>query len=203
MICVNSIFNTSGGHRAAADTCSSCNLRLYLVVVYQPDAFVVRSASYLSITAEGAAPFLSGPYHCCRCFVCRGFHGRCACGKSGLAILQIASEQAFTCALCGIVGAFIELLRVTLLLRYNLLRLFGDGWGLVVPAAFKAVVRRAERLGCVRFARISAKKCKGAQAGSFLFGLLFRASALSCSIDGRLRCGLGVTVVLFVLHCLP
>lgn len=32
----------------------------------------------------------------------------------------------------------------------------GDGWGLVAPAAFKAVVRRAERLGCVRFARISA-----------------------------------------------
>ena len=26
----------------------------------------------------------------------------------------------------------------------------------MVPAAFKAVVRRAERLGCVRFARISA-----------------------------------------------
>ena len=32
----------------------------------------------------------------------------------------------------------------------------GDGWVLVGPAAFKAVVRRAERLGCVRFARISA-----------------------------------------------
>ncbi len=27
---------------------------------------------------------------------------------------------------------------------------------LVDPAAFKAVARRAERLGCVRFARISA-----------------------------------------------
>lgn len=32
----------------------------------------------------------------------------------------------------------------------------GDGWVLVGPAAFKAVVRRAERLGCVRFARVSA-----------------------------------------------
>lgn len=32
----------------------------------------------------------------------------------------------------------------------------GDGWVLVGPAAFKAVVRRAERLGCVRFACISA-----------------------------------------------
>ena len=34
--------------------------------------------------------------------------------------------------------------------------LLGDGWVLVGSAAFKAVVRRAERLGCVRFARISA-----------------------------------------------
>ena len=32
----------------------------------------------------------------------------------------------------------------------------GDGWVLVGPTAFKAVVRRAERLGCVRFACISA-----------------------------------------------
>ena len=32
----------------------------------------------------------------------------------------------------------------------------GDGWVLVGPTAFKAAVRRAERLGCVRFARISA-----------------------------------------------
>ena len=45
-------------------------------------------------------------------------------------------------------------------LRYDGRALFGrfcgDGWVLVGPAAFKAVVRRAERLGCVRFARISA-----------------------------------------------
>ena len=39
--------------------------------------------------------------------------------------------------------------------------------------------------------------------GLLFVRMLFRASALSCSIDGRLRCGLGVTVVLFVLHCLP
>ena len=45
----------------------------------------------------------------------------------------------------------------------------GDGWVLVGPAAFKAVVRRAERLGCVRFACISAKIYKSPQfRGSFL-----------------------------------
>ncbi len=38
---------------------------------------------------------------------------------------------------------------------------YGDGWGLVAPAAFKAVARRAERLGCVRFARISATSSLG------------------------------------------
>lgn len=32
----------------------------------------------------------------------------------------------------------------------------GDGWVLVDSTAFKAAVRRAERLGCVRFAHISA-----------------------------------------------
>ena len=35
--------------------------------------------------------------------------------------------------------------------------LIGDGWVLVGPTAFKAAVRRAERLGCVRFAHISAR----------------------------------------------
>ena len=43
----------------------------------------------------------------------------------------------------------------------------GDGWVLVGPAAFKAVVRRAERLGCVRFAYVSAiynLLLKGSQA---------------------------------------
>ena len=51
--------------------------------------------------------------------------------------------------------------------------LIGDGWVLVGPAAFKAVVRRAERLGCVRFARISAKETTSAraspEAGRFSF----------------------------------
>ena len=43
----------------------------------------------------------------------------------------------------------------------------GDGWALVGPAAFKAVVGRAERLGCVRFARISAMKSAPRLRGAF------------------------------------
>lgn len=42
---------------------------------------------------------------------------------------------------------------------------YGDGWVLVGPAAFKAVVRRAERLGCVRFAHVSAKSNRAALPG--------------------------------------
>ena len=45
--------------------------------------------------------------------------------------------------------------QITVRVQY-MMKSRGDGWVLVGPAAFKAVVRRAERLGCVRFARISA-----------------------------------------------
>lgn len=50
----------------------------------------------------------------------------------------------------------------------------GDGWVLVGPAAFKAVVRRAERLGCVRFARISAKETTSARASPEAWALFIR-----------------------------
>ena len=45
--------------------------------------------------------------------------------------------------------------QITVRVQY-MMKSRGDGWVLVGPAAFKAVVRRAERLGCVRFTRISA-----------------------------------------------
>ena len=52
----------------------------------------------------------------------------------------------------------------------SLMKSRGDGWVLVGPAAFKAVVRRAERLGCVRFARVSAiYDAKGASQAPFLY----------------------------------
>ena len=64
----------------------------------------------------------------------------------------------------------------------------GDGWVLVGPAAFKAVVRRAERLGCVRFARISAKETTSVRAsrgcGRFFrckrYGYIARQRAPGC-----------------------
>ena len=52
--------------------------------------------------------------------------------------------------------------QITVRVQY-MMKSRGDGWVLVGPAAFKAVVRRAERLGCVRFARVSATEdAKGA-----------------------------------------
>ena len=57
----------------------------------------------------------------------------------------------------------------------------------MVPAAFKAVVRRAERLGCVRFARISARSKKREPAGSRFFMLDFTFAGLFDQFAGVSR----------------
>ena len=63
--------------------------------------------------------------------------------------------------------------QITVRVQYRM-KSCGDGWVLVGPTAFKAVVRRAERLGCVRFARISAKETTSARASPEAWALFIR-----------------------------
>ncbi len=63
----------------------------------------------------------------------------------------------------------------------------GDEWVLVGPAAFKAVVRRAERLGCVRFAHVSAKTIAPPLGAAFFrcYAAHFPIRYLLAYIDGK------------------